>query len=397
MLHSSFVEGGGAEQVLLQQASELQRLGHDVHCFGAYISPKFSFRAQLLELPYHDYLPKLKFPIASHAFNLISASMFAGVVSKQFKEFDLLINHHQPGAWIASHAKAKFGIPYVSYMHHPLRFLYPRSGQTTGDWVDSFDKRIIATTKLSMRTLTAMDRTSVENADRIFTNSESTRAEVDQIYGLDATVCSPPLSTAFSAVGSAAKRPDIPEGEYVMSVARHMPRKRLDWAIEAFMIMLKFKPELRMIIVGDKNKVVTPLLISKLGSVARNRVIFREKVTTDDLAIMYRHASLVMHTTPKEEFGMAPLESIASGTPVVAWADKSGPSEYVKVGITGHLVVPYDIESFALTALAAVDDKELRKNCLIESPNIRHQYSVSEHVKQILSRSIESSKLAGVL
>src|ERR1051326_8976592 len=66
-------------------------------------------------------------------------------------------------------------------------------------------------------------------------------------------------------------------------------------------------------------------------------VIFRGPLTGEHLAAAYRAASLAVFAPYGEEFGLAPLEAMASGVPVVAWRD-GGLQESIVDGQTGYLV-----------------------------------------------------------
>jgi glycosyltransferase involved in cell wall biosynthesis len=66
-------------------------------------------------------------------------------------------------------------------------------------------------------------------------------------------------------------------------------------------------------------------------------VIFRGPLTAADLAEAYRGAAVAVFAPYGEEFGLAPLEAMASGVPVVAWRD-GGLQETVVDGDSGYLV-----------------------------------------------------------
>ncbi len=66
----------------------------------------------------------------------------------------------------------------------------------------------------------------------------------------------------------------------------------------------------------------------------------------------YRRAWITCLPSVKDSFGMALLESLACGTPIVATTD-SAPKELVRPGITGDLCEPEDAESLAAACLRA--------------------------------------------
>jgi glycosyltransferase involved in cell wall biosynthesis len=77
-----------------------------------------------------------------------------------------------------------------------------------------------------------------------------------------------------------------------------------------------------------------------LSALARARGVhmcIRENVPDQELATLYSKASVFVYAPVREPFGLAPIEAMACGTPVVAVAE-GGPLETVRDGETGYLV-----------------------------------------------------------
>ena len=66
---------------------------------------------------------------------------------------------------------------------------------------------------------------------------------------------------------------------------------------------------------------------------------FEVRPTDSRLAELYRRATTVVFPPANEDFGIVPLEAMASGTPVIAM-DRGGPRESILDGRTGWLVEP---------------------------------------------------------
>ena len=84
---------------------------------------------------------------------------------------------------------------------------------------------------------------------------------------------------------------------------------------------------------------------------SRNReaVIMKGFVTEDELASLYREASVVLLPSRVEPFGLVALEAQASGTPVIA-SSATGFRSTILNGETGYLVRSYDASHFAKQA-----------------------------------------------
>jgi glycosyltransferase involved in cell wall biosynthesis len=78
----------------------------------------------------------------------------------------------------------------------------------------------------------------------------------------------------------------------------------------------------------------------------RDAVTFREDVSMDELARLYRTAALYVVSSDEEGLGLTILEAMASGRPVVSTAC-GGPSTTVLDGETGRLVPVGDAEALA--------------------------------------------------
>jgi glycosyltransferase involved in cell wall biosynthesis len=108
-----------------------------------------------------------------------------------------------------------------------------------------------------------------------------------------------------------------PRNQEIITVARLTKFKRVDFLLEVFAELLKFYPELRYNIVGTgEEKKTLQAKADQLG--IQSRVLFHGDVNDDLLAELNRRSCLFLHGARNEPFGMAPLEAIASGTPVLA-------------------------------------------------------------------------------
>jgi glycosyltransferase involved in cell wall biosynthesis len=116
---------------------------------------------------------------------------------------------------------------------------------------------------------------------------------------------------------------------YAICVGRLSPEKGIDRLVDLW----REVPDLPLHLVGS----ATPEILREWRARAPNGVVFRGHLTAADLAEAYRGAAVAVFAPYGEEFGLAPLEAMASGVPVVAWRD-GGLPETVVDGETGYLV-----------------------------------------------------------
>ena len=135
---------------------------------------------------------------------------------------------------------------------------------------------------------------------------------------------------------------ELPEGRIVVAVCRLVPQKGLDVAVEAMvgidatLVVLGEGPERERLEVQARELGVRLLLPGRVG----------------DVASVLRRADVLVHPARWEGFGLALLEAMLAGLPVVATRVSSIP-EIVADGETGVLVPPDDPEALR-TALQHV-------------------------------------------
>jgi glycosyltransferase involved in cell wall biosynthesis len=204
-----------------------------------------------------------------------------------------------------------------------------RNGRRVAYWVHSTRSLFLQpdARRIDLRVRRLIDWLAVRRAARLVANSHYTATRLRQLYRRDAdAVVYPGVDLAqFSP------RPDPPpsDGAYAITVGRLSPEKGLDRLFAAWRDM----PDLPLHVVGGG----APEMLRDLRARAPKGVVFRGHLTSGDLADAYRGAVVAVFTAYGEEFGMAPLEAMASGVPVVAWRE-GGLQETIVDGETGYLV-----------------------------------------------------------
>jgi glycosyltransferase involved in cell wall biosynthesis len=191
--------------------------------------------------------------------------------------------------------------------HEPSAFIHSRQ------WIKALTpwwKRIIA--RVLQPFLSRIDIHLAQQSDAAIANSSYTAGTLEQTYGFPAAVIATPgidLS-AFSDYSG-------PRWLEIITVARLTKFKRVDFLLEVFAELLKFYPELRYNIVGTGEE--ERALHEKADQLEiQSQVLFHGAVNDETLTKLYQRSCLFLHGARNEPFGMAPLEAIASGTPVVA-------------------------------------------------------------------------------
>jgi glycosyltransferase involved in cell wall biosynthesis len=152
---------------------------------------------------------------------------------------------------------------------------------------------------------------------------------------------------------------------YVLNISRiNDPRKNIPLLLDAFSLVASIEADLYLILAGDDPEQSLIDHCNQLG--IRDRVIFRGKVNKDDLIHLYQNAELMVISSAQEGLGIAMLEAISCGTPVVA-TDCGGPEGIVSEDITGCIVTNYDADKLARAITELLQNpaklKHLRASC----------------------------------
>ena len=145
----------------------------------------------------------------------------------------------------------------------------------------------------------------------------------------------------------------------IATIGRVRPEKGTDLFVEAMIRLLPFYPEATALIVGKttatQRRFKTELLrrIDKVG--LSKRIVFTGEIPSDQLPRLVRSLSLIMASPRYEGYGMAPLEAMASGVPVVA-TDTGFFSTFIGDNQAGILVRGLDPEKLYLSARSLIDN-----------------------------------------
>jgi glycosyltransferase involved in cell wall biosynthesis len=156
------------------------------------------------------------------------------------------------------------------------------------------------------------------------------------------------------AAGRFRQRFALPSGPLVLFLGRLTPRKRLDVIARAFARLRH--TEAWLVIAGNDMGAgaAAQSLVRTLGLDTRTRFtgLLRGSERLEALA----DADVMVYPSEDEIFGLAPLESLLAGTPVIV-ADDSGCGEVIGATGGGQVVPPGDVDALARAIDAMLDDR----------------------------------------
>lgn len=224
------------------------------------------------------------------------------------------------GNW--AHFAARKHKPNLYYCHTPTRAFY--------DLYTTFLKRQPIYISIPFRIWVSFHKPLSEyylsHVCKIATNSKNTAKRIEKYFKREAEVIYPPVETSkFMCKGY---------GDFWLSVNRLYPEKRVEIQIEAFRKM----PEEKLVVVGgySEGDHAKSYAENILGNLPANVQVLGE-ISEQELLELYSRCRGFICTAMDEDFGMTPVEAMASGKPVIA-VNEGGFKETVIHGETGFFV-----------------------------------------------------------
>ena len=137
------------------------------------------------------------------------------------------------------------------------------------------------------------------------------------------------------------------------------PIKGAKYLIRSMKYVVREEEEVKLRIIGEgPEKKRLELLAKRLG--LRDKVIFEGFVPHNKIVRYYQNCDIFCFLTLGEPFGIAILEAMACGKPVVA-SNIGGPAEIVKDSETGFLVNPKNVRLVAKKIIQLIKNEKLRE------------------------------------
>jgi glycosyltransferase involved in cell wall biosynthesis len=274
--------------------------------------------------PQTSFLQKLR-PSAKTFRPLLPLYPYA-IESLDLRGYDLVIS--SSSAWAHGVLPAP-GAVHVSYCHNPFRYAWSEREATLA--ARPAPLRLPLGVVLSR--WRRWDWIAAQRVDRYVANSRLTASRVRRYFGREADVLHPPVELERFHPGRV--------GDHYLIVAELMAHKRIDVAVEAFNRL-----GAPLVVVGDGPE------LRRLRRLGGPTVRFAGRLPDPAVAALMRSAKALV-VTAAEEFGIAAVESLASGRPVIALAS-GGVLESVHEGRTGAYYRASDPDALA-EVVAAFD------------------------------------------
>jgi glycosyltransferase involved in cell wall biosynthesis len=251
---------------------------------------------------YQKYLPLM--PMALEQFDL--------------RGYDLVISSE------SGPAKGVIAAPdamHLCYCHSPMRYLwdlYPDYRASAG-WLTAM------LMPWMFHHLRMWDVSAASRVDRFVANSTFIQRRISRVWGRQSVIVHPPVDIAIFT------KADIIEERFLW-VGQMTQYKRADIVVEAFNQL-----GLPLLMVGEGE------MAAQLARTANGNIIIVPRLDYADLRAAYARCRALIFTA-REDFGIVPVEAMASGRPVLAFGS-GGALDSVTPGVSGLFFEEQTVES----------------------------------------------------
>jgi glycosyltransferase involved in cell wall biosynthesis len=318
LIHDALNQYGGAEKVL----EELHLLFPNAPVFCPIYLPEVMPRefagwdvrpSWLSRLPGANRYHRAIFPLYPYAMHSVDLSGFDVVVSSSFN--------------FAHNVIAGPDICHVCYCHSPSRFLWDFHSYVRREGLSGLKRSMVVPFLPSLRT---QDVVSAQRVDAWIATSRVVQQRIRKIYRRPSTIIPPPVDLAQFAPSQTG------HDGYLLLLMRLVAWKRADIVIEACNAL-----GLKLVVAGEGRD------RARLERIAGPTVSFVGRAEGERKAELFaRCAAFVLPAI--EDFGITPLEAMASGRPVIA-VGAGGALDTIVPGVTGEFFAEQEVASLIET------------------------------------------------
>ncbi|MBV5278604.1 MAG: glycosyltransferase family 4 protein [Campylobacteraceae bacterium] len=261
-------------------------------------------------------------PFAKTKYRNYLSLMPLAVEQLDLSSYDLVISD--------SHAVAKGVLTgpdqvHISYIHSPIRYAWDLQHQYLRE--SSLERGIKSwIAKYMLHKIRLWDNRTANGVDHFIANSGFIARRIWKVYRRESTVIYPPVDV------EAFMLHEVKE-DFYLTASRMVPYKKIDLIVEAFSMM----PDKKLIVIGDGPD------MQKIKAKAGTNVILMGYQSFEVLRDHMQRARAFVFAA-EEDFGIAPVEAQACGTPVIAFG-KGGAVETVVDGVSGVFFENQSVES----------------------------------------------------
>ena len=253
---------------------------------------------------------------------------------------------------------------------------------------------------LSLAWRQRQERRVVKRASRIVCNSEYVKKVVADRYLIDTNH----LVTIYKAVrledfsnSLSGRETDSNRSQdelRLLFVGTNWQLKGLPTLFSALKIISNRYRDCRLTIVGPNVLEHAAIARAATNAGVAENIHLAGQVARERLPALFATSDVYVHPARSEALGVAILEALATGTPVVA-SNVGGIPEIIATPDQGYLVPPLEPEPFAQAILQVVEDAQLRNRLRAAGPPRAAEFSVEKMLAKVKQLYLELNESVG--
>jgi glycosyltransferase involved in cell wall biosynthesis len=314
IVHDDLARAGGAERVALFMTETFP----DAPIYTSVYLPTKTydeFRSKLVRTLSGSRLIK-----DERRFKQLFLWWMIGFRQLDLQEYDFVLSSTTFGA---KHIRPSAQARHVCYCYAPFRLVWKPESYSADSL--PLNKSLQGFMQAPLSVVRRIDYQATQRLPVIATSCRNMQDEIQKVYGRESTVINPPIRLEDYRVSPS-------EGGYYLTVGRLIYHKRIDLVIKACKQLRK-----KLIVVGEGPE------RKKLEELGDTDIQFTGLVSDQRLRDLYSSAKALLFPS-FEDYGIVPLESQASGRPVIALG-RGGVLETVADGETGIFFAEQTVES----------------------------------------------------
>ena len=245
-------------------------------------------------------------------------------------------------------------------------------------------------TKQSARYYGQIDQ-AVRHTDHIIAVSDSTRRDTINLLGVPEqkiTVIYEAAHPLFRPIDRQTARRHVRETfgleeEYILFVSTIEPRKNLPGLLHAYRKLVdNYKRKEKLVLAGARGWLSEEVYTIADQLRLDDRVCFLGRVPSEQLVYLYNAASMLVHPSFYEGFGLPPLEAMTCGIPTIVSNTSALPEV---VGDASILIDPHDIDGLTVAMWRVLTDDELRQALIVKGLKRAEMFSWQRAARETLA------------
>jgi len=305
IIHDWLVTNAGAEKVL----KAILELYPDADIFSLVDFLSYKDRQEVINGKYAKTSFIQMLPFAKKHFRNYLPLFPRAIESFDLHEYDLIIS----SSWaVAKGVKTHKHQIHISYCYTPIRYVWDLYDEYTSGLKQP--KKILV--QLTLKYIRKWDIDTVDRVDKFIADSKFVKERIKRTYNKDATVIYPPIDIEKFTLYDK-------KNDFYLTVSRLVPYKKTKLIVEAFNTM----PDKTLVVIGKGEE------YKEIKRIAKKNIQLLGYQDDKSLKKYMQKASAFVYAAI-EDFGIVPIEAMATGTPVIALND-GGTAETVIDKVNG--------------------------------------------------------------